>query len=240
MSENSKSRIWELDFIRGIAIIGVVIVHFLVDILLFTDYNLNLPPLFYFVKNYGSIIFIVLSGICVTLGRNNIKRGVIVFLAGIIITVVTLVMFKNFDDAIVFGVLHFLGISMILSPLLKKLPIYLLAILTILLLLTGYYFQNISVNTFWLIPLGLMPYGYNPMDYFPLLPYIGYFTLGIITGKTVYKNKTTKFPKINYNNFIIKFFIFCGRKSLWIYLLHQPIEYLIVILLFPWLSLLLK
>ena len=65
--------------------------------------------------------------------------------------------------------------------------------------------------------------GFISSDYFPLLPNLGYFLLGSALGKTLYRKKESLLPKVNEKNILIRFFAGCGRQSLWLYLLHQPV-----------------
>ena len=83
----------------------------------------------------------------------------------------------------------------------------------------------------WLMPLGYTAPGFQTSDYFPLLPNLGYFLVGAVLGRTVYRKKQTLLPTINPKNPLILALSFCGRHSLWIYLLHQPILSAICMLL---------
>jgi len=84
-------------------------------------------------------------------------------------------------------------------------------------------FPGILAEHPWLIPLGIRFPRFASSDYFPLIPNLGYFLIGAALGRTVYRKKTTLLPRVNENIMPIRFLCFCGRKSLWIYLLHQPI-----------------
>src|SRR5699024_1881254 len=68
--------------------------------------------------------FILLSGFCLGLGHHPVRRGLIVFGGGALVTLVTLIVMPQ--DLVLFGVLTFLGSAMILTglaqPLLEKLP----------------------------------------------------------------------------------------------------------------------
>ena len=134
-----KKRIWELDAFRGLCILGVVIVHLIFDLVdLYGIIQWQYPRWFAFVKDWGGILFILLSGICATLGRHSVRRGLIVFACGMICTAVTFYMTKlGFDSSIIiyFGVLHCLGTCMILWWLFKRLPTWLLAVLGIVILI---------------------------------------------------------------------------------------------------------
>lgn len=224
-----KHRIWELDAFRGLCIIGVILVHFVYDLTeLYAIIDWEYPAWFSFIKDWGGLLFVVLSGICATLGRRSVHRGLVVFAAGMLITAVTFGMYKFFGFykgiIIYFGVLHCLGVCMILWWLCKRLPTWALAVLGIAMIAGGLYLQNQSFDCSpWLLPLGLFPAGLESSDYFPLLPNLGYFLVGAVLGRTVYRKKQTRLPAVNPNNFLIRGLRFCGRHSLWIYLLHQPI-----------------
>lgn len=220
-------RIWELDALRGICILGMLVVHLLFDLgYMYGLIQLQGNDIFYFVSQWGGVLFLLISGICVTLGSHPIKRGLIVFGAGMLITLITLTLYKLqlFDKSIIiyFGVLHCLGICMLLWPLLKKLPAWLILILGLFVTVCGLYvYENVLVQTKNLIWLGFMYPGFQSSDYFPLLPNAGFFIIGIFLGLTVYKNKKTLFPRVNPRWF--GFLTWCGQKSLFIYLLHQPL-----------------
>ena len=85
-----KKRIWELDALRGFCSVGVIIVHFVYDLtVLYRLVDWTPPEAFRFVQRWGGVLFLLISGICVTLGSRCIKRGLIVFFCGLGISAVT-------------------------------------------------------------------------------------------------------------------------------------------------------
>ena len=226
---NFKSRIWELDALRGVCILCVIVVHFLFDLSFFGGLSLTLPAWYVFLQEYGGAIFVVLSGICVTLGSKSVRRGLIVFACGMLITAVTYGMYRlgmsGADVVVKFGVLHLLGVCMLVYPAFKKLPPAMLTVLGLVIAITGYAIRGIIVPQHWLFPLGLTYEGFTSSDYFPLFPQLGYFFIGAAIGKTAYREKKTLLPGSFQKTPIARFFCWCGRQSLFIYLLHQPIVY---------------
>lgn len=226
---NSKPRIWELDALRGVCILCVIVVHFLFDLSFFGGLDLTLPAWYVFLQEYGGAIFVVLSGVCVTLGSKSVRRGLIVFACGMLITAVTYGMYRlgmsGADVVVKFGVLHLLGVCMLVYPAFKKLPPAALAVLGLLIAVTGYAIRGVVVPQHWLFPLGLTYEGFTSSDYFPLFPQLGYFLIGAAIGKTAYREKRTLLPGSFQKTGIARFFCWCGRQSLFIYLLHQPIVY---------------
>ena len=226
---NSKPRIWELDALRGVCILCVIVVHFLFDLSFFGGLNLTLPAWYVFIQEYGGAIFVVLSGVCVTLGSKSVRRGLIVFACGMLITAVTYGMYRlgmsGADVVVKFGVLHLLGVCMLVYPAFKKLPPAALALLGLAIAITGYAIRGVVVPQHWLFPLGLTYEGFTSSDYFPLFPQLGYFLIGAAIGKTAYREKRTLLPGSFQKTGIARFFCWCGRQSLFIYLLHQPIVY---------------
>ena len=230
-----KERIWELDAIRGFCILCVIVVHFLYDLQYFLRLPLALPSAYLFIQDNGGVLFILISGACATLGSRSFRRGLIVFGCGLVITAVTLGMIQlglaDRTIAIHFGILHLLGASMMLYPLLRRLPTGALAALGAVLVLAGYWLLARRFATEWLFIFGVRSVHYVAGDYFPLLPYFGWFCLGVVLGRTVYRDKRTRFPRAPVDAAPIRFLSLCGRHSLLIYLAHQPLLYGLILLL---------
>ena len=230
-----KSRIWELDALRGICILGMMVVHFVFDLNEFAGLGLTMPGWFDFCQRYGHILFILISGTCATLASRSFRRGVIVFCAGLLVTGVTLFMVCvlkfNRSLSIFFGILHLLGICMMLFPLFKKLPVWALAVLGAGFVALGVWLAALepvavsfpSAQGLLLGAIGIRPAGFYSGDYFPIFPNLGWFLLGAVLGRTAYRRRESLLPKVNADFFLLRFFRFCGRHSLWIYLLHQPV-----------------
>ena len=207
-----KKRIWELDALRGLCILMVLAFHLIFDLVeVFRLVRWDYPGWFLLLRDWGGLIFLILSGICVTLGSRPVRRGLTVLGCGMVCTAVTVAMtFFGFHPSMIiwFGVLHCLGTCMLLWPLFQKCPWWALLLLGLTGIALGFLFLRLRVDTVWLIPLGLMFPGFASSDYFPLLPNLGFFLTGTALGKT-----------------------FCGRHSLWIYLLHQPVLYAVCLIL---------
>lgn len=230
------NRIWELDAFRGFCILCVVVVHTIYDLRSFAGISMNIPAFFEFIMQYGGVVFVILSGICANLGRSSFRRGLIVLGFGMVISLVTYAMIQmgmvGKNSSIWFGVLHLLGVSMMLYPLFRKLPDWSLLVLAVAIIVTGYAILDVRVESTYLFPLGLRYDGFSAGDYFPMCPHFGWFLLGGYLGKTLYKSKKTLLPKVPADLGVVKFFGFCGRHSLWIYLLHQPVVFGLVSLIY--------
>lgn len=231
-----KQRIWELDAFRGLCILGMLVIHTVYDLVeLYELANWTYTPFFMLVMDWGGVAFILLSGICATLGSRPLLRGAVVFSCGMLCTLVTfgLSLLELADASIViyFGILHCLGCCMMLWPLFRKLPAPVLTCCAVILIATGFACSAFPVNTTLLVPLGLVYPGFQSADYFPLLPNFGFFLLGIVLGRIVYQDRTTRFPRVNSHVIPIRFLSACGRHSLIIYLLHQPVITLLLSLL---------
>lgn len=231
-----KKRIWELDAFRGLCILGMIAVHFVYDLVeLYALVDWSYSPIFTLVMNWGGVAFILLSGICATLGSRPLLRGLFVFSCGMLCTLVTaglyLLEFADSSVLIYFGILHCLGFCMMLWPALHRLPTPVLSCCAAVLTAAGFILSAHTVDTALLVPFGLVYSGFQSADYFPLLPNLGFFLLGAVLGRALYRNKSTRFPRINSHAVPIRFLSACGRHSLAIYLLHQPVLTLLFTLL---------
>lgn len=227
-----KKRIWELDFLRGLFILGMVAIHLIDDLVyMFGMIELTDPILkgaYQLCSRWGGILFILISGICVSFSSRPVRRGLVVIGCGLIVTGVSAGMYlfglSNQSIVIYFGILHCLGVCMLLWPVFKKLHPAVLLGMGVIMAAAGLYLEAfVRVDHFWLIPFGVLSPAFTSADYFPLLPNLGYFLVGSALGKWFYPQRQTLFPKVSGSNLFIRFFAFFGRHSLPVYLLHQPL-----------------
>lgn len=228
-----NKRYSEVDILRGIAVVMMIVFHAVFDFDYFKIYNFNIYNGFwlYFARLIATI-FIFLVGISMTLSYyrkgfgflNYFKRGSVVLGYGLSITLVTYLFLR--EGTIIFGILHFIGISIILGSLFLRFK-NLNLILGGIFILLGFYIKSFVVNYPWLVFLGLRFENFYTLDYFPLLPWFGVVLLGLYFGKVFYPEGKRRF-KIEMKN---KYLSYLGRHSLIIYLLHQPILVLFINLL---------
>lgn len=219
----TKSRVWEIDFFRGIALLLMIYFHILFDLKEIYNYNIDYTKGFNaFTGRAAGTLFVLLSGISCTFSRSNLKRGLKILALAILITLTTYL--YNPDMIIVFGVLHFLGVSILLYSLLEKLDIKLLAIIGTIIFISDNLVKNITPDFDYLFIFGITSNNFVSSDYYPLIPWLGIFIYGIIIGKVLYKEKRSVF---NYNmgNNIISWL---GKHTLPIYIIHQPLIILII------------
>ncbi len=246
-----KGRFWEVDLVRGLAVVMMVLFHLAYDLSYFGLYGLDMYSGFWFyLAHITAGIFILLAGVSLTLSASRtrlqnqdqslyfkfVKRGMKIFSLGLGITAATyLLIGKGF---IIFGVLHFIGVAIILAyPFLnlKALNVMIGAVIIII----GIYLQGLEFGFPWLLWLGLAPKGFYTLDYFPIFPWFGVILIGIFLGDALYGGYRRKInlPDISnlqgsgYAYFLTKPFVFLGRKSLWVYMIHQPVLIAILYLL---------
>ena len=222
-----EKRIPELDLLRGIAVTGMIVVHFFYDLQYFGKVSLVLPKWLDIAGKYGHLVFILISGICATLGHRTFQRGLLVFACGLLVSYVTLYLeyILGFPKiGIWFGILHLLGFSMMFYPLFRDYYGWELFFLSLFLICAGFYFQKFTVEKPGLFPFGLCAENqYHGSDYFPILPYFGWFLLGAAAGKLLYPERKSRFHLISRENRITGFLQRLGQNSLFIYLVHQPV-----------------
>lgn len=226
MSKTNQKRIWEIDLARGILIILMIILHILFNLEYFYKVPINYS--YGFVNIVRVIVassFILISGVSTSFSKNSFKRGLMVFFVAIIITIITYI-FDN-DAYIIFGILHMLGVCMMISPILKRFNISRLFILLIILILINHMIFKIQIKNNYFFMLGLRNEDFISLDYYPLLPWSSIFIVGILLNKIIYKKKKSIFSFQIKDNFIS----FLGRNSLLVYIVHQPII-LVVMFLF--------
>lgn len=253
-TKNTSSRVGILDELRGFAIICMVVYHAMYDLkyIFGVDVPIFFDSWFDVIRDIFAGLFIFISGTVCRYSSNNIKRGAQCFFIGMIMTFVTPFFTSS---SILFGILHFLGVSMMLFGLGQKLfdllPSWVGIALSVLLFVltmnvkmtydggiqTGYFgiaglfelhFPQEAYNVGVLFPLGLHDASFASADYFPMMPWFFLFICGSYFGIIA---KNGRLPKFCYPTHI-KWLAAVGRYTIWIYVLHQPVIYFIFSLIF--------
>lgn len=214
---NLTTRIWEIDFVRGLAIILMIIFHLIVDLKDFFGYAVEyLTGFWFYVGKLSAIMFIATAGISATLSRNTLKHGIHIFLWGMVLTVVTY--FYDPLTYIRFGILHLLGFSIVSYHLIAWLRPFRLLVFALLLLVAGGLLVPLPTTSPYLFPLGFVTATFASLDYYPIVPWYGVFLLGVAMGKVSYSIRKSHFSRPSFNPIS-----HLGQHSLIIYLVHQPI-----------------
>jgi len=239
----NKTRFWEIDALRGIAIMMMIIFHTLFAIEFFSNNTHTGNSTFWIIfARITAIIFILVAGISIHLsysrtemirGRDTWKkyliRGLKIISWGAAVSIVTFLYLK--EGAVLFGILHFIGISVILIYPFIRMKESLLLTFSAIAIIIGILLQSITATTTWMVWLGIRPTTFYTLDYFPLLPWFGVILIGLVIGKKLYPDhKRAKLGSIRISNkmpYLCQILTTLGRHSLLIYLIHIPIIILI-------------
>lgn len=232
-------RIFFLDEMRGLALIGMIIYHAAYD--LYAIFGLGFDfysPGWDTLQMAVCCTFIVIAGISSRLCKNALKHGLIVFGCGMLMTIGTYFFMPS--QVIRFGVLHFLGISMMIYHLfrkqIKKSSALFGAVISLVFFLCLYglpsgsiLFGNVDVPSGlyfskYLGIIGLPGEGFRSADYFPLLPWFFLFLSGSFIGKYFKERKIPDFMMNRHSDFLCKI----GSNTLAIYIIHQPVIYAVL------------
>lgn len=237
----ASTRCARLDEVRGLMIVNMILYHALWDIVWL--YGL---PLAWYTGLPGHLwqqficwTFILLSGFCIPFGHHTLRRGAEVFGCGVLVSAVTLLILP--DAAVRFGVLTLLGSAMLLTAALRRLWDRIPAAagcMGCILLFGLTYHVNSGVWAFGPLPqvlyanaftawLGFPPAGFYSTDYFSLIPWIFLFWTGYFLHRLIGKERMgllqgSVCPPLEW----------LGRHSLVVYLLHQPVIYVVLAIFF--------
>jgi uncharacterized membrane protein len=231
-----ETRFPEIDILRGVAIILMVVYHIFYDLDYLGIYRFSMNSgTLRIIGRFAAHLFIFTAGISLTLSNSRfrkengqksafpkvLKRGFHIFCWGMIITFVTWMLVP--EKTIVFGILHFLGVAIILGYFFLdssalNIPIALIVIIM------GFLFKDINASTNWFLWLGLHSPEFTTLDYFPVFPWFATMLIGITTGSSLYPEyrRAFSFP-YNTNGFLSVMLGGLGQQSLMIYLVHQPV-----------------
>lgn len=226
-----STRLWEIDALRGLAVVLMIFFHFVWDLQFFGLVGVDVfsAPWQIFARAIGSS-FTVLLGLSLALRHERgsltlayaLRRAGLLLGLGMLITLATTLFIG--PAYVRFGILHLLGASTLLAlPFVGARP-WISALVAVTLIAVGMVLNAIPVNFPWLIWLGVPQAGIVMVDYYPLLPWSGFALLGVSVAGALYSGgqRSWSLPDLNQTPFIW-LLTRLGRRSLLIYLLHQPV-----------------
>ncbi len=243
-----KKRIWELDFLRGFAIIMMIFDHLMFDFkslrMFFGNFDQVDNEVFNWLKEFGNMywhselrffghfvflsIFMLVSGISFTFSKSNLSRGLKLSIVAMVITLITFIVEEtlSFDALIIFGIIHLYAVSILITYVIRKFikNDIVIMLFAFAIIAYGISFRFWSVSYLPAFSFSRLPEiiiglkGYGA-DYFGLVPYLGIILLGTVIGNQFYHNKTSIIPQVKISEKNI--FMIAGRKSLIIFVTHQ-------------------
>jgi len=233
MAKRNAGRVPQVDLLRGTAVVMMVAFHlkwslayFGVNVFSPFDGFWNL-----FQKSTAGL-FISMVGVSLVLshspsvsGWKYLRRGARIFGYGLLITAGSLV-FRP-DAFVFFGVLHFIGVAIVLaSPFIRYK--WLNLALGVGLLSGGIWLQRLSFDFPWLVWLGL-DHPVRTIDIFPILPWIGVVFLGMFAGRLMVQGGRPGMGELARR--VSRPLRFLGRNSLPAYFIHLPLVFATALLI---------
>ncbi|HPO04270.1 MAG TPA: heparan-alpha-glucosaminide N-acetyltransferase [Bacillota bacterium] len=252
--EHRSSRIWELDFVRGFCIVLMILDHTLYDLayifrpqwfsgqkasgILYELTNLASSGYFpWILRDAGwwaaVFCFIFICGISCSFSHSNFKRGLRLAAVALLLTAVTygldLLLEQQNRFTIRFGILHMLAASILLYCLIKRKGFLFMMLLSIVCIAAGMYFMRFPLSgaVDYIALLVKSTTKFYSADYFPLLPWFGFFLAGAAMGPFLYREHRSLWPRGGASHWK-RPILFIGRHSLVFYILHQPLVYAVL------------
>lgn len=226
-------RLWEIDVTRGIAVVLMVVYHFLFDLNYLGIVALDFSSLALVAfQRLIAFLFLSLVGVSLVLTRlrgvpwrTHVTRAAGLFAIALLVTAATFVYPGPDNGMIVFGILHFIAAALLLGYFFTYLPAWLNLAAGVGTIMAGFWLQTVSPASFpWLLWLGIPPADFYTLDYYPLIPWFGIVLLGIFMGQVMDPfSKPLSGRRDLPPSWLLSGLNYLGRNALAVYLVHQPV-----------------
>jgi uncharacterized membrane protein len=230
--QSSPLRSVEIDLLRVAAIGMMMVYHLAFDLEFYYGFPIDVTSGgWWFLEKVTANLFLLLVGISFVLSwsrtpswKKYLRRGATIFCYGLVVSIATYI----FDPHtfVRFGILHCIGVSMMLLPLFARLKWWNL-ILGMIIIALGAYVEHQTVDTLWHLPIGLKPIDFVSVDYFPLAPSFGFILIGTLLGHLFLKYRHL-LHEIDPNTKPARAISAISQRSLLIYMVHQPLILLVL------------
>ena len=239
-----KRRYLIIDVVRGLAIIGVVIYHFVWDLrfLQFTGPDATLDFIWLWLARVLQVTFLSLTGVSLVLAHGAgmrwpafWKRFAIISGAALFVTIGTYIAFQ--EGFVYFGILHAIALFSLMALPFLRAPLWLVIGVAITFMSVPFIWQNEMFNAralswigFWTAP----PY---TQDLQPIFPGFGYTLAGVAVMRIILlAGWSERLERLKHAGRTYKGLVLAGRWSLVIYLVHQPLMLSVLMPLANWLE----
>jgi uncharacterized membrane protein len=233
-TELKVDRLWEVDAARGVAIIMMIVYHSAYDLDTLGGYDIQSTSGYWALfADLTAGLFLFLVGVSLAISRARttltgwklflkyLARGLRILAYGAVLTFVFLALGMG---VVAFGILHLIGVSIILAYPFLRLRFTNLVLGTLIFAAGQYVLaQDFYSQGFWLLPFGVVPEGMIMPDYRPLLPWFGVVLIGLYLGNVVYDDSLRPAVPEDRAPLLARPLLPLGKNSLFIYLIHQPI-----------------
>lgn len=216
-----------LTLLRGMAVIGMIVYHVFVALdfmeIAFFDFRSGVLLVLARVVQF---LFLGLVGVSLAISESNYLRhfirGLRIFSLGLMITGITYLFVS--EVFVRFGILHFIGISVILLAPFRRHK-YFGLFGGIAAALIGFLVHDIETTNFGLYIIGFDLINHSTLDYFPIFPWSALVFFGIFIGNII-----KKYPPLQLQHipFLTRSLLLIGQNSLLVYMIHVPLILLVL------------